>query len=233
MSRCVWPTNVSLLLFSFLSVVVARVLPTGTKHQCGGSDELLLVVGDVGRAHARILFEPCALDAVDLPVVVRLAVDLSPVVALTVSVPVETAVARHPRVLQLQDLTPHTAYNVSLGKHSVGFTTLPDPTSTTATTPLKLVFVSCDRWAEDGDNSFFKVRPDARQRQIFRRVRVDGSTSVFFISVDSPCVKRMSAWASSCFLPCCPVMSYHVMDGPLSFLHFCAVGGPGAGHVEK
>jgi hypothetical protein len=145
------------LLLAAVSLVVARVLPTGTQHLCG-SDDLVLVVGDVGRAHARILFEPCALDAVDLPVVVRLAVDLSPVVALTVSVPAETALVRHPRVLQLQDLTPHTAYNVSLGRHTVGFTTLPDPTLTSATMPLKLVFVSCDRWAEDRDNSFFKVR---------------------------------------------------------------------------
>jgi hypothetical protein len=71
---------------------------------CAASD-FVLIVGDVGTAHARILIEPCHSDRANIPVSVRVGASLTSILSITLDVPAETPLVRHPRVLHLTNLS--------------------------------------------------------------------------------------------------------------------------------
>lgn len=127
---------------------------------CQNASDFLLVVGDVSSTSARILFEPLCAPTSSTPaaaVHARLKIR-SPTLRLLGELRVTPG---WPRVLHVSDLAPSTPYNISFDKHKVTFSTLPSVsergTSNETSAPLKLLFVSCDRWLEDADNSFVEV----------------------------------------------------------------------------
>jgi hypothetical protein len=123
---------------------------------CTTSNEFLLVVGDVGVSHARVLFEPLCSSAESTRSRIKIR---SPKLRAYADLSVTPG---RTNVLQIDDLLPSTAYNISFDKHKVTFVTLPRGSSASSPVPasvdpVKLIFVSCDRWLEDGDSAFAEV----------------------------------------------------------------------------